>query len=60
MATFSDPVRLKEDVLPTELDIYKHYLYLNAVKIQDRTWVTNTPVSKKSGSVMTGSSSYLD
>ena len=53
MATFSDPVRLKEDVLPTELDIYKHYLYLNAVKIQDRTWVTNTPVSKKAGSVMT-------
>ena len=47
MVTFSDAVKLRGDVLPTELDIYKHYLYLNSLKLETGDWVTNTPLSKK-------------
>ena len=47
MLIINQPVKLREDVLPTELEIYKHYLYLNAEKIDTGEWTTNTPLTKK-------------
>ena len=47
MLILNQPVKLKEDVLPTELEIYKHYLYLNTDKLKTGEWTTNTPLTKK-------------
>ena len=47
MVIINQPVKLRDDVLPTELEIYKHYLYLNNEKLAAGEWTTNTPLSKK-------------
>ena len=51
MSTFCEPAKLQEDILPTELDIYKHYLYLNNVKGPVGDWKQNTPMIVKVRSV---------
>ena len=38
MGTFGEPTPLREDVLPTELDLYNHYLHLNNVKSASGDW----------------------
>ena len=45
MLILNQPVKLREDVLPTELEIYKHYLYLNSEKLNTGEWTTNTPIA---------------
>ena len=47
MLIINQPVKLREDILPTELEIYKHYLYLNSEKLKTGEWTTNTPLAKK-------------
>ena len=47
MLIVNQPVKLREGILPTELEIYKHYLYLNSEKLNTREWTTNTPLTKK-------------
>ena len=38
MSTLADAVKLKDDILPTVLDIYQHYLYLNNIRGAGGTW----------------------
>ena len=35
---------LPDDTLPTELQIYQHYLYLNELKIESGEWKKSTPL----------------
>ena len=47
MCTWGEPAKLRDDILPTELDIYKHYLYLNAVRVRSGEWKQHTSLSEK-------------
>ena len=47
MDTLFDASKLREDILPTELDVYNHYLYLNKVKIENGDWKQNTTTNVK-------------
>ena len=47
MSTIFEASKLRDDVLPTELDIYKHYLYLSSVKGAAGDWKQNTSISTK-------------
>ena len=35
------------DVLPTELQVFQHCLYLEQVKVESGEWTKNTPLSTK-------------
>ena len=47
MSTLADAVKLKDDILPTVLDIYQHYLYLNSIRGPGGDWKQNTSISEK-------------
>ena len=47
MSTIFEASKLRDDVLPTELDIYKHYLYLSSVNGAAGDWKQNTSISTK-------------
>ena len=47
MSSFGEPVQLKDDSLPTELDVYHHFLYLNNVKCSSGDWKQITDLSVK-------------
>ena len=51
MSTFGEPIQLRDDVLPTELQIYNHFLYLNNLKCASGDWKHNTDLSMKAKSV---------
>ena len=39
-----EPVKLRDDCLPTKRDIYQHYLYLRKERQETGEWQQNTPV----------------
>ena len=43
-ARLGEPVKLRQDCLPTKQDIYNHYLYLKKMKRETGEWRHNTPV----------------
>ena len=47
MSKLGEASKLRDDVLPTELDLYNHYLYLNNVKGAAGDWKQNTTISTK-------------
>ena len=47
MGSFGEPTQLRDDVLPTELDVYHHYLHLNNVKYASGDWNQGTNLSVK-------------
>ena len=42
---------LPDDVLPTELQVYQHFLHLEEEKMKSREWKKNTPLATKARSV---------
>ena len=48
---FGTPRQLRQDCLPTKRDIYDHYLYLRKVKIENREWKQNIPLSDAASEV---------
>ena len=41
------PAKLRDDILPTKLDIYQHFLYLSREKCLAGEWQRNTDISVK-------------
>ena len=56
MSSFGEPVHLRGDVLPTELEIYNHYLY----KCASGDWTKNTELLVRVQSVREDVSSIWD
>ena len=44
-ARLGEPVKLRQDCLPTKRDIYNHYLHLRRERQETGEWQHNTPVS---------------
>ena len=47
----NEPQQLSGDLLPTKLDLWRHYLYLISVKSSAGEWTQFTPLSVKLKSV---------
>ena len=45
------PVKLRDDVLPTKLEIFEHFLFLTKEKCRSGEWQKNTDLSIKIGTV---------
>ena len=43
MESLGDPVKLRDDNLPTKLDVYNHFLYIKDGKIASGEWTRFTP-----------------
>ena len=51
---------LPENVLPTELQVYQHFLHLEQVKMKSGEWTNYTPLTSKARSVAMSISSQWD
>ena len=49
-----------ENVLPTELQVYQHFLHLEQVKMKSGEWTNYTPLTSKARSVAMSISSQWD
>ena len=47
MCSWGEPAKLRDYILPTEKDIYKHYRYLNNVRVRSGEWNQHTSFSEK-------------
>ena len=47
MGSLGEPCRLSGENLPTKLEVYNHYLYLNQEKLRLGDWKQNTKFSDK-------------
>ena len=47
MGTWGEPAKLRDDILPTGHDIYKHYRYLNIERVRSGEWNQNTSLFEK-------------
>ena len=47
MASIGEPKKLREDVLPTQADVFNHFLYLREAKTLSGEWSKFTPLSTK-------------
>ena len=47
MSSLGTAVNLRDDILPTKLDIYHHFLHLSKEKVINGDWKKNTPLSEK-------------
>lgn len=47
MSSLGKPAKLQDDILPTELHIYHHFLHLMKVKFSTGEWRKNTELSVK-------------
>ena len=47
MGTLREPKELWDDVLPTGLDVYKHFLHLTNVKCASGAWKQRTDIHTK-------------
>ena len=48
MDSLVNPVKLRDDILPTKLEIFQHYLYLSKEKCKTGEWRKNTDIVIKS------------
>ena len=51
MTSLGVPTKLRGDVLPTEIQIYNHFLFLIQQKCSTGDWKNNTPLSTKANAV---------
>lgn len=44
---FGEPKKLRGDILPTELDVYNHFVYLRNEKLSTGEWSKFTPIAAR-------------
>ena len=60
MSSLGVPAKLKEDVLPTDIQIYNHYIHLIQKKCSTGEWKHNTPFLVKARAVCLDVSAVWD
>ena len=60
MSSLGEPCKLRADVLPTKMDIYRYYLYLNIEKTKTGDWKQNTKFYEKVKCVRDGVAGVWD
>ena len=52
MSSLGEPTKLRDDILPTELDIYNHFIVLRNEKLSSGEWSKFTPMAVRLTAVM--------
>ena len=52
MSSLGEPTKLRDDILPTELDIYNHFIVLRNEKLSSGEWSKFTPMALRLTAVM--------